>query len=116
MPSKEAVVLSEVAKVAHAVEIVETAGTVEHMDTAAAAALDHLLHGVLVPFFHVLEGTSVSVEATVSAAVAMGLFAAVGEVHTVHKDNCPIAAYRLIVSPAVLVGCPASHHEHKTDP
>ena len=111
--------MSAEAKVAHVVEIVGTAGTAgtaEHMDMAAAAALDHLLHGVLVPFCHVLGGTCISVEATASAAGAMGLFAAVGEVHTVHKDNCPIAAYRLFVSLAVPVGCPASHHVHKTDP
>ena len=104
--------MSAVAKVAHVVEIVGTAGTAEHMDMAVAAALDHLLHEVLVPFFHVLGGTCVSGEATASAAEEMGLFAvaAVGEVHTVHRDNCPIAAYRLFVSPAVPVGCLASHH------
>ena len=108
----EAEVMSEVAKVVQVVDIAGTAGTVEHMERVAAAAAVLLHHEVLGPFFHVHAETCAFGEAIEFSVGVMDPFVA----HAVHKGSCPSAAcmpLALLVAP---VGCPASHHEHKTDP
>ena len=112
-----------VAKVAHVVEIVGTAGTEACMDrvaTAVAAHLHHEILEVLVPSFHVLEEIFASVEVIVSFDEEMVLFAVVaaaaGEARTAHRGSCPSSACRLSVLLDVLADCPASHHERKSGP